>query len=312
MKAKSLSLVFIGVTASQLFAMLVAYLSKPISVVSVNTNGSVSIYANDTVEQVAPSNLTSHMVVQVISPFGLGPLGSLLVSASLVVGSLLAAFLMVLALRKGYINYVVAGVLGAATFTLNYYIVSYAFGYLSVAPLLTATVLAAFMVFYALRPLRFKGWLAVLANAVVLLNGAELGLFLAVSFQRMTIIFLAFVFSAYDFYSVFRGPISKMLGRPTSRPGPGPEEAVERPERNLLGPMLVNFGEVEMGLGDITFYSMMPAAIFTEGMGLGAAIVEVLLIDVGIAATLALLRKVRPLPGLPIPLLLGLLGFLLP
>ncbi|MGC8673617.1 MAG: hypothetical protein ACP5TI_00560 [Thermoprotei archaeon] len=311
MKTKPSLLIFMGITFSQLFAVAMAYLSKPISIISINPNGSLTVYTNSTVKQVSPSNLTSHLPVQAISPFGVGVLGSFLVSIALVLGSLVAAFLMVIALRKGYMTYVVAGVLGAATFLLNYYIDSFLFGYVSPLSVGIPVFLSGLIVIYSLMPSKFRGLLYLLANVVVLLNGAELGFFLAVSFQKMTVIFLAFVFSAYDFYSVFRGPISRMLGRPTSAPEPGLEEAVQKPEKKLLGPMMVNFGQVEMGLGDITFYSMMPTAIYMAGMGLIPVFLEVLLIDFGVALTLILLKKIRPLPGLPIPLLLGVVAFFL-
>lgn len=309
MKFKATASVFAGVAFSQALAVLIAYLTKPITIISVNPNGSVTAIINDTATQVPASNITSRMVVQSISPFGLGPLGSLLVSAGLVVGSLVAAFALVYLLRKGYMSYVIAVLLGVATFLLNYYMLAFALGYSSAVAFVVPLLFAGFIAAYALYPARFRGLLLALANVLVLLNGAELGFFLGVSFQRLTVIFLAFLFSAYDFYSVFRGPISRMLGRPSARPS-GQEEAVARPERSFLGPMMVNFGEVEMGLGDITFYSMMPTAVYAEGLGLPLTLLEVLLIDVGVGITLLLLRKIRPLPGLPVPLILGVLVFL--
>ena len=309
MKVKGIALIFGGITFSQLFAVIIAYLTKPITIVSINPDGNVTAIVNSTTESLPASNITSHMIVQSISPFGLGAFGSLLVSATLVIGSLVAAFLLVLLLRRGYINYVISGILGVATFLLSYYVVSFFLGYYSAISIGVPLVFASIIAAYGLYPRRFRGWLQLLVNVLVLLNGAELGFFLAVSFQKLTIIFLAFLFSAYDFYSVFRGPISRMLGKPSAR-AEDQEEVVERPERGFLGPMLVNFGEIEMGLGDITFYSMMPTAIFAEGMGMGLTLLEMLLIDVGVAATLVLLRKVRPLPGLPIPLLLGVIAFL--
>ncbi|MGC9174698.1 MAG: hypothetical protein ACP5GO_02460 [Thermoprotei archaeon] len=310
MKTKGLALIFGGITFSQLFALMIAYFAKPITVLSINPNGTVTAIVNSTAENLSSSNISSHMVVQAISPFGVGALGSLVVSASLVLGSLIMAFILVLLLRKGYINYVISAILGTASFLLNYYVLSFFFGYVSLISIGVPFSLAVIIAAYGLYPRRFRGWPQLLVNFLVLINGAELGFFLAASFEKLTVVFLAFLFSAYDFYSVFRGPISRMLGRPGPR-GQDMVEVTEKPERGFLGPMLVNFGEVEMGLGDITFYSMMPTAIFVEGMGTGAVALEILLIDVGVAATLLLLRKIRPLPGLPIPLLLGLVAYLL-
>ena len=124
-------------------------------------------------------------------------------------------------------------------------------------------------------------------GAFSLLLSSEAGSYLALVFTPPTIYLIMLVFALYDYYSVSRGPLKKVV------------------ERVPFGALSVDFGAVSMGLGDELFYSMVPSAAYLIG-GPGAALLMVLVMDAGVAATLMLLTKRKALPGLTIPLLLAL------
>ena len=129
-----------------------------------------------------------------------------------------------------------------------------------------------------------------LSTTVLAFVGAEVGSFLAHALPPQTVLALPVVFSIYDIYAVFRGPLKQLIG---TAPGIA-----------LVG-MSIRAGGFTLGLGDVVFYTMLPSvAYFT--LGLQAAIGVVIAIDCGVAVTLFLLSKKRFLPGLPIPMSLGL------
>jgi C4-dicarboxylate transporter len=64
-------------------------------------------------------------------------------------------------------------------------------------------------------------------------------------------------------------------------------------------------GEFSIGTGDTIFYSMLPALAFYQ-FNLTYALYTLVAVDVGVVITLYLLSRSRLLPGLPIPMALGL------
>lgn len=130
-----------------------------------------------------------------------------------------------------------------------------------------------------------------LSTAVLAFVGAEVGSFFASTLPPITALVLPVVFSAYDVYAVFRGPLKQLIGI-----GGG----------IALNGMSIKAGEFTLGLGDIVFYTMLPSlALFylTPLISLST----ILIIDAGVVVTLYLLGRKRILPGLPIPMVLGVL-----
>lgn len=130
-----------------------------------------------------------------------------------------------------------------------------------------------------------------LSTAVFAFVGAEVGSFFASTLPPLTALILPVVFAIYDIYAVFRGPLKQLIGA-------GGNVA-------LTG-MSIKAGEFTLGLGDIVFYTMLPSlALFylTPLISLST----ILVIDVGVVATLYLLGRKKLLPGLPIPMVLGVL-----
>lgn len=125
-----------------------------------------------------------------------------------------------------------------------------------------------------------------------LLLSSESGAYLALIFKPPTVYFVFLLFALYDMFAVFRGPLKRVV------------------EDTGFGALSVDFGSVSMGMGDEIFYAMAPSAAMMIDGPL-AALAMVAIVDLGVLATLVLLSLRRALPGLTLPLLLGLSFFLL-
>jgi hypothetical protein len=164
----------------------------------------------------------------------------------------------------------------------------------SVAASVGVVVVIGYTIFVRSHP-----WIS---NTIIAFVGAEVGSFFAGtlspvgSFPWMALL-LPLAFSVYDVYAVFRGPLKYLVGT--------------APKLTLNG-MSVRLGEFTLGLGDIVFYTMLPCVSLlyvsyarNYAAGIFASLVTMVAIDAGVAFTLYLLSKRRLLPGLPIPMLLG-------
>jgi hypothetical protein len=134
------------------------------------------------------------------------------------------------------------------------------------------------------------------------LLSAEVGSIFASTIPVLTALLLAGVFSVYDVYAVFRGPLKQLVSI-------APTEA--------LTAVTSRVGEFTLGTGDTIFYSMLPAIALLEsvsattpGFNVPFALATMVAIDVGVAMTLYLLSRSKMLPGLPIPMALGLVTLL--
>ncbi len=129
-----------------------------------------------------------------------------------------------------------------------------------------------------------------LSTAILAFVGAEVGSFFALTLPPWTALALPIAFSLYDIYAVFRGPLKALIGT--------------APNIALVG-MSIRAGEFTLGLGDVVFYTLLPCLALFQ-FGLAQSLYTVAAIDIGMVITLYQLSKRRLLPGLPIPMLLGI------
>ncbi|MBI3859169.1 MAG: hypothetical protein HY296_02855 [Thaumarchaeota archaeon] len=158
---------------------------------------------------------------------------------------------------------------------------------LDVAVSMSVVVIVGYTIFIRNRP-----WLSSIVLAFV---GAEVGAFFAGTLDLRTALVLPVVFSAYDVYAVFKGPLKHLVG---TAPG------------LALNGMSVKLGEFTLGLGDVVFYTMIPSlalfhTVVAPTVSPLAPVAVIAAIDAGVLATLLLLTRKRLLPGLPIPMILG-------
>ena len=119
---------------------------------------------------------------------------------------------------------------------------------------------------------------------------------LAVFLKPPTIIIIPIVFALYDIYAVFRGPLKSLVN--------SHEDSLD------LRPLFVNLGRFNVGTGDLIFYSMIPSSVFLL-IDLPSAFLSILLIHIGFISTLYLLKRFEIFPGLPIPVALSLIPYVL-
>jgi len=153
--------------------------------------------------------------------------------------------------------------------------------YLSLA-LATSTVVLLSLI--ALRKVP-----ASLALVVIGLLSAEVGSYFASAIPILTAILLPLGFAIYDVYTVFKGPLKTLINTL-------PDES--------LTTMASTIGDFSIGTGDTVFYAMVPALGYYQ-FGFSSAFLAILAVDSGVVATLYLLSKAKLLPGLPIPMGLG-------
>ena len=122
------------------------------------------------------------------------------------------------------------------------------------------------------------------------LLSAEVGSYFASTIPILTALLLPLVFSLYDIYTVFKGPLRSLV---TTIP-------VES-----MSAVSSKIGDFSIGTGDTVFYAMVPALAYYR-FAISSAFVALVAVDVGVVITLYLLSKAKLLPGLPIPMFLGM------
>jgi Presenilin len=268
-------LMAVGVVAViQLFGLLVTKQNSPTYVVIVNSTGYSFNPAGS-----SPAGGGGNALILVVIAFAL-TLGMVwLLRRKMVV-----SFKMVIFGSVAFSSFVLT-LLTADTFAVQYLPASlenpFAYGAAAVT-----VVLAAYTIF-----VKNVTWLS---TALMAFIGAEVGSFFAETLSPYTALILPVAFAVYDIYAVFRGPLKELVG--------------SNPAIALIG-MSIKAGQFTVGLGDVVFYTMLPAlALFR--IGVYAALSTTLAIDVGVVVTLFFLSRRKLLPGLPIPMMLGVLAFL--
>jgi hypothetical protein len=130
----------------------------------------------------------------------------------------------------------------------------------------------------------------------VLLNSmVGMGVIFNNSLPTTTKLLVIIAYSIFDYISVSKGILKKMF----SHPGTG---------KNIFEPLLIMFGDIGIGVGDILFYSLF--VVFSMELlypfyllGFAASSFSIL---IGHLINLKVLVKKKMIPALPIPLISGL------
>jgi len=128
------------------------------------------------------------------------------------------------------------------------------------------------------------------SGVLTVVMSAEIGALLGYVLTPPTLFVLPLALSVYDAYTVFRGPLGAIAS------------SLEPKDFGLL---MFRVGERGLGAGDLVFYSIMTTAGLVMKGPLGALIVAAA-VNLGAIATFTILRRYeRPLPALPISMVLG-------
>ena len=140
-------------------------------------------------------------------------------------------------------------------------------------------------------------------NVAVICVGGALGIFFAKFIPLASAVLILAFLAVYDVIAVYKGPVGKI--------------AQQSSGLDLLQGLSFSFKDIQMGLGDLVFYSMLIGVMF---FSFPQSILPTALSLIGILAgsilTFFMLEKKGIFPGLPFPIMLGLAlglitGFLL-
>jgi len=131
-------------------------------------------------------------------------------------------------------------------------------------------------------------------NVIVVLLGGALGVFLGWSIPLVSAVLILAFLAVCDIVAVYKGPVGKIASSGLDQ----------------LKGLSFSFKDIQMGLGDLVFYSMLCAVMLLNSDFGGIAPYVGSLIGVvgGSFVTFRILEKKGIFPGLPIPIFLGLAG----
>jgi presenilin-like A22 family membrane protease len=235
--------------------------------------------------------LTSTIEVYTVTPFPEGISGSFFNACYFVILVGVGASVLYLLLKRKdrkLISLITGFALTAAIFMLSIIYLSAA---LSMFPIpyidtfvlvssLVITVLADFAIFK-------KG--SKIGNLIILCLGGGLGAFLGFSIPTLSIVLILGFLSVYDVFAVYHGPVGKIA-----------HSGLEQ-----LRGLSFSFKDIQMGLGDLTFYSMLSGHMFLS-FGVVSCSASIMGILFGCLLSFKILEKKGMFPGLPFPIFFGL------
>ena len=135
-------------------------------------------------------------------------------------------------------------------------------------------------------------------NVAVVCIGGALGIFFGFSIPLYSAVLILAFLAVYDVFAVYRGPVGKI--------------AQSSAGMDQLQGLSFSFKDIQMGLGDLVFYSMLTGAMFFSFLpSILPTIAAIIGIMAGSIITFFMLEKKGIFPGLPFPIMLGLAGGLI-
>jgi hypothetical protein len=193
---------------------------------------------------------------------------------------------------KGLIRFLIGFAITVVTFFISDLYFWMLISFLNVAYVellaLAGAVLVTIVVDVELFALRNIG-----GEIIILALGGALGTFLGATIPTFSAVLILLFLAAYDVLAVFRGPVGKIA-----------TEGLE-----YVRGLSFSFRDIQMGLGDLTFYSMLVGhgLIF---FGVWACIGGIVGVLMGSSLSFKMLEKKGMFPGLPFSIGLGLFGVL--
>jgi presenilin-like A22 family membrane protease len=130
-------------------------------------------------------------------------------------------------------------------------------------------------------------------NVAVICVGGALGIFFAKFIPLPSAVLILAFLAIYDVIAVYKGPVGKIAQHSSGL--------------DILQGLSFSFKDIQMGLGDLVFYSMLIGTMFFSFpislLPITTALVGIL---VGSILTFYMLEKKGIFPGLPFPIMLGL------
>jgi presenilin-like A22 family membrane protease len=231
------------------------------------------------------------------------PWGNALYFVVLVAISATLFYILLKRRSKRIIKALIVTAMTAAALLLSLIYLSAAFVYVPSIDFLLIPLSIIIAVLFDLAVFRFG---SVSRNVSVILVGGALGIFFGKFIPLWSAIAILSFLAIYDVIAVYKGPIGKIA---EAQSGGGLDE---------LQGLSFSFRDIQMGLGDLVFYSMLTGAVFFNFIfayafpwGFLPCIIAIVGILVGSVVTFYMLEHRGIFPGLPFPILLGLAGGLI-
>jgi hypothetical protein len=119
--------------------------------------------------------------------------------------------------------------------------------------------------------------------------------------------------SLWDIFAVLykKGPIKEMIDIASKDISANQIEEDNIQEKIESGEAIYDTSKLEIGIGDLAFYSLLTSSIFINTENLILLILVTIAIILGTAITISGLKRNKILPGLPISIFLGIGTFLI-
>jgi presenilin-like A22 family membrane protease len=220
-----------------------------------------------------------------------GPFGNALYFVVIVAVGATVLYLLLKWKNRRVITFLTAFALTAASLLLSVFYLSVIFASVPNSEILVIllSIIVTVIVDLAIFRLGSK-----VRNGVVVCLGGALGVFFGVSIPFLSALLILVFLAVYDVFAVYKGPVGKIAYAGLDQ----------------LKGLSFSFRDIQMGLGDLVFYSMLGGCMLFN-FGLFSYVVSVAGILVGAFLTFVMLEKKGIFPGLPFPVFLGLVGGLL-
>jgi presenilin-like A22 family membrane protease len=236
--------------------------------------------------------LVSPIEFYTITPFAedfLGSLANAIYFVILVGAGATLLYLLVKRKSRNLIALITGFALTAAVFMLSMFYLfaafpEFAISYLGILVLVSSLLITALADFVIFRT-RGEAY-----DLTILCLGGALGTFLGVSIPTLSAILILGSLAIYDVFAVYHGPVGK----------------IARSGLEQLRGLSFSFKNIQMGLGDLTFYSMLTSRVLFQS-GFTFCFASLVGVLIGVSLTLKMLEKKGMFPGLPIPMALGLI-----
>jgi presenilin-like A22 family membrane protease len=229
-----------------------------------------------------------------VTPFPDTPSGSVSNAIYFVVIIALSATLFYFLIKwksRKMISILVGFALTAASMLLSVFYLSALLSFLANWEILVTVLAIVITMLFDLAIFKLGGKVQ---SVVVVALGGALGVFLAYSIPLWSAAMILLFLAAYDVIAVYKGPVGKIATTGLDQ----------------LKGLSFSFKELQMGLGDLVFYSMLCAAMLLK-IGWASYLFSFIGIVAGSFVTFVILERKGIFPGLPVPIFLGLTGGLL-
>jgi len=240
--------------------------------------------------------LTSSMQIFTVTPFPENAVGSLgnAFYFVILVGIGAALFYLLLKWRSHRLINAITGL--AITLAIFMLSMIYAFSALSRfnIPYFEVFILTLSSLITVLADLAIFRTRSKVSDAIILCLGGALGAFLGASIATLSAVLILVALAVYDAFAVYYGLLGKIAANGLDQ----------------FRGLSFSFRDIQMGLGDLTFYSMLSGHMLLN-FGLVPCLASIVGISLGCLLAFQMLKKRGVFPGLPFSIFLGLiLGFL--